>query len=176
MTKNRFPGCPFWSPTTGNCKLSLEGLFIPLDDYIDSFCKSSNYSQCEQHRVNNSTEAIELYHIVSERRQFDRQTGFQKITIVPADEYIDDAPPQLSAQVVDFSQGGIRLLAPMQLDRDTAVTCSLDETFPEHLRSAAAMIRWCRPLLNNSGYQAGLSFRDDRISLALQSHAGEHPM
>ncbi len=35
--------------------------------------------------------------------------------------------------------------------------------FPEHLRSGAAIIRWCRPLRNNNGYQAGLSFRDDRI-------------
>ncbi len=119
---------------------------------------------------------MELYHIVSERRQFDRQSGFQKITIVQADEYIEDVSPQLSAQVVDFSQGGIRLLASTQLNRDTTVTCSLDDTFPEHLRSGAAMIRWCRPLLNNSGYQAGLSFHDDRISLALQSHLDHRPM
>ena len=170
MTKNRHTGCPFWSPTSGNCKQSLEGLFIPLDDHIDNLCKSSNYRQCVQHRVDFRTDEVELHHTVSERRQFDRHSGSQEITIIHADEYTDDKTPQLSARVVDFSHGGIRLLAPMQLSRDTTVTCSLDDSFPEHLRSGAAMIRWCRPLLNNNGYQAGLSFRDDRITLALRSN------
>lgn len=170
MTKNRHSGCPFWSPTSGNCKLSLEGLFIPLDDHIDAFCRSGNYSQCVQHRVDFSTDEMELYHSVSERRQFDRHSGSQEITIFHADQYNDDSSPQLAARVVDFSQGGIRLLAPNHLNRDTTVTCSLDDSFPEHLRSGAAMIRWCRPLLNNNGFQLGLSFRDDRIPLALRSH------
>ena len=170
MTNNRHSGCPFWSPSSCNCVLSLEGLFIPLDDHIEAFCRSDNYSQCDQHRVNISTDEMDLYHTVSERRQFDRHSGSQEITIIHADEYTDDNIPQLAARVVDFSQGGIRLLAPTQLNRDMAVTCSLDDSFPEHLRSGAAMIRWCRPLLNNNGFQAGLSFRDDRIALALRSH------
>lgn len=176
MTNNRHSGCPFWSPSSCNCVLSLEGLFIPLDDHIETFCRSDNYSQCDQHRVNISTDEMDLYHTVSERRQFDRHSGSQEITIIQTDEYFDDKNPLLAARVVDFSQGGIRLLAPMQLSRDTTVTCALDDSFPEHLRSSAAMIRWCRPLLNNGGYQAGLSFRDARIPLALRSHGDHNPM
>ncbi len=174
--KNSYHNCPLWSPTHGNCKISDEGLFIPLDGHTDTFCKSPDYFLCEHYCVNSPTDEISLHNTVSERRQFDRHSRFQEIKIIQSAEYIDDTDAQLSARVVDFSQNGIRLLAPAQLDRDTTVTCALDDSFPEHLRSSAAMIRWCRPLLNNSGYQAGLSFRDDRISLALRSFVNQDQM
>ncbi len=169
MTKNRHSSCPFWSPTSGNCKISHEGLCIPLDDHIDAFCKSEEYHGCEHFCVNSATDNKAACNTVSERRRSDRHFGFQEIKIIQSPEYTDDQGSHLSAHVVDFSENGIRLLAATQLDRDSTVTCALDERYPEHLRSAAAMIRWCRPLRNNGGYQVGLSFRDDRISTALSS-------
>jgi len=119
---------------------------------------------------------MELCHTVAERRRFDRHSGSQKITIAPADEYIDENIPHLSAQVIDFSRGGIRLLASKQLDMDSNVTCSFDESFPMHVRSGDAKICWCRPLLNCHGYQAGLSFRDEQLSLALSSYLDHQVM
>ena len=176
MTKTRHSGCPFWSPTSGNCKISLEGLFIPLQHHIDTFCRTEDFCHCEQHRGKNGTGEMELCHTVAERRRFDRHSGSQKITIVPADEYMDDNILSLSAQVIDFSRGGIRLLASKQLDRDLTVTCSFDDSFPDHLQSGDAKIRWCRPLLNCHGYQAGLSFKDEQLSLALSSYLDHHVM
>lgn len=176
MTKNIASNCPFWSPTSGNCKISHEGLFIPLDNHTNIFCKSGEYCGCEHYCVNSTTDDSSVCNTVSERRLSDRHSGFQEIKIIQSAEYIDDKSPQLSAHVVDFSRKGIRLLAATQLDRDSTVTCSLDDSFPEHLRSAAAMIRWCRPLRNNNGYQAGLSFLDDRISKALGSCDDQGPM
>ena len=176
MTKNIHSRCPFWSPTSGNCNISHKGLFIPLDNHINIFCKSDEYCVCEHFCVNSTTEDSSVCNTVSERRRSDRHSGFQEIKISVSDEYIDDKNPHLSAHVVDFSRNGIRLLAATQLDRDSTVTCALDDSYPEHLRTAAAMIRWCRPLRNNNGYQAGLSFRDDRISTALSSGADHSPM
>ena len=176
MTKNRHSSCPFWSPTSGNCKISNEGLFIPLDDHIDIFCKSDEYSGCEHFCVNSATGNKTVCNTVSERRRSDRHSGFQEIKIIQSPEYTDQQSSHLSAHVVDFSENGIRLLAATQLDRDSTVTCALDDRYPEHLRSAAAMIRWCRPLRNNGGYQAGLSFRDSRISIALSSGVEQRPV
>ena len=169
MAHKQYITCPFWSPTTGSCKISHEGLFIPLDSHLNSYCKSVDYSLCDQYRVEKPTEGGDTYHIVADRRQFYRHSGMQEITIIQTDEYLNGSTPRLPAQVIDFSRGGIRLLASQYLDREATVTCSFDDTFPSHLRSGAAEIRWCRPLLNNSGYQAGLSFRDKQLCHALSS-------
>lgn len=169
MTTSILSSCPFWSPTTSNCKISLDGLFIPLDDHIDTYCKSADYCQCDQNRGKNCTDEVDLYHTVSERRQCDRHSGSHKITITQAGEYLEGINRRLTARIVDFSEGGLRLLAAKQLDRDTTVTCFFDENMPDYLRSGEAMIRWCRPLLNSNGYQAGLSFKDERFTLAMNS-------
>ena len=169
MTRKGNSTCPFWTPSTGNCRVSQDGLFIPLESHINSFCKSSNYAQCQQHRENERRADEQVYDIVAERRRFHRHSGSQEITLIQTDEYYHDSGPQLPAQMIDFSEGGMRLLASEQLDRDATVTCTLGNDFPPHLRSGTARIRWCRPLMNSKGYQAGLAFRDELISKALNS-------
>lgn len=160
--------CPFWSPSAGSCTISLEGLFIPLDNHIDEFCNSSCHTECTQYQSKNIIRKF-AEKSVGDRRQYHRHADSKDITLIRKEIYPEDASLPLAATIIDFSKGGVRLLLKENLLRNSSVTCSMGNDLPEHLRTGPAMIRWCRPLLNKNGYQAGLAFKDDILPRALSS-------
>ena len=160
--------CPFWSPSAGNCTISLDGLFIPLDNHIDKFCNSPCHTECTQYQNKTITQKF-TEKSVADRRQYHRHADSRDIILIRKELYPEDGSLPLAATIIDFSKGGVRLLLKENLLRNSAVTCSLGNDLPEHLRTGPAMIRWCRPLLNKNGYQAGLAFKDDKLPLALSS-------
>jgi len=175
MSKKHNPNCPFWSPSTGNCNVLVDGIFIPLEEHVETYCKTEDHRFCKYHTKESLAQLV-MDKEVSERRQFDRHAGSQQITIIQSGGHNDNEDNHLTARIVDLSKGGIRLLSTEQLSRDATVTCSLGDDFPEHLRSGSALIRWSRPLLNSSGFQAGLAFRDDILPLAVSSYLENHPL
>lgn len=40
------PLCPHWSDPTQRCGIQNDGLFIPLDTYIENYCATSSYTCC----------------------------------------------------------------------------------------------------------------------------------
>ena len=159
--------CPFWSPSAGNCTVSLDGLFIPMDNHIDTFCNSRSYTGCFQYQCKNTFQKLD--DAVSDRRQHRRHADSRDITLIKNEHYPEDVQIPVMATIIDFSKGGVRLLLKENLSRNSAVTCTLGNDLPEHLRTGPAMIRWCRPLLNKNGYQAGLAFKDEVLPMALGS-------
>ena len=168
MSKKR-SRCPFWSPTAGNCSISLERLFIPLDSHAAKFCNCEYYTQCQQYTLKNEPDEIHTGS-VSDRRQHHRHAESCDITITKTVDYLEDSSFIVAATVIDFSKGGIRLLLKENLNNDSAVTCSFRSEHTAPLKSGPALIRWCEPLLNQNGFQAGLAFKDDTLPLAMDSY------
>lgn len=38
--------CPYWSGISQRCAMHSDGLFIPLENYVENFCTTSRHTGC----------------------------------------------------------------------------------------------------------------------------------
>ncbi|MCP4338966.1 MAG: PilZ domain-containing protein [Desulfobulbaceae bacterium] len=169
--------CPFWSATSMKCSLCNGGIFIPLDDHMESFCNTSHYSACVQYRLHseNQTSLQEKVRKSEEnRRKYMRVESSHEITLVKIFE--SDKPKSYistSANTIDVSKGGMRLATEKALLHDMLVQFSFDESFPHILHEVTGQVEWCNKQVDEPGYQVGVSFQGDHIIEAMGRHLGQ---
>lgn len=168
--------CPFWSADSMKCSLCNGGLFIPLDDHIDVYCKTSDYSQCLQYSLH-SGKQLEILEKSRKggdnRRKYLRIFANYKVTLeklIGANE--GGAHFSTVVETLDVSKGGMRLSTKMPLTNDTMIEFSFDDSFPENLQKGTGQVTWCNKQMNESGYQAGISFHEDHIAQAISNYLG----
>ncbi len=169
--------CPFWSAASAQCNVCKSGIFIPLDDHIEAFCTTFHYTACVQYTLHSENQ-INLQEKVrnseENRRKYLRIDTSHKITLVKILKYgklISNFSSD--AQTLDMSKGGIRLLTKNPLVYDTLVQFSFDTSFPQALREITGQVQWCKKELDETGYQAGLSFQGDHVVEAMGNYLGQ---
>jgi len=154
--------CPFWSDLAQKCRISSDGLFIPLDDHIDVYCTTRDYPLCLQYSMNNDIpEIVDDPAERENRRNFPRTEAQYRVTLVKITETGRLAKHfSLHATTIDISKGGMRLATSEQLVDDTCIAFSFIDNMPQNMQSGIAKIRWSKKNEETGNYHAGLAFED----------------
>ncbi|MBW2659737.1 MAG: PilZ domain-containing protein [Deltaproteobacteria bacterium] len=176
------------------CKLCNDGLFIPLEDHINIYCKTANYPQCLQYSLyadaGSSSPAGDDY-TLKNRRQFPRTEVQHRITLIKYTQSGEIATHYpVTAKTLDVGAGGMQITItdplapdtevqfafddsfPKPLQSGTEVQFAFDDSFPKPLQSGTGRIEWCNRMVDGSAYHAGLSFKEKEISRAMEFYLG----
>ncbi|MBW1635937.1 MAG: PilZ domain-containing protein [Deltaproteobacteria bacterium] len=158
------------------CKLCNDGLFIPLEDHINIYCKTANYPQCLQYSLyadaGSSSPAGDDY-TLKNRRQFPRTEVQHRITLIKYTQSGEIATHYpVTAKTLDVGAGGMQITITDPLAPDTEVQFAFDDSFPKPLQSGTGRIEWCNRMVDGSAYHAGLSFKEKEISRAMEFYLG----
>jgi len=170
--------CPFWLADSLTCKLCKDGLFIPFDDHIKTYCKTSNYPQCLQYTLYADETPSQLSGSADDsfenRRKHPRVEVQHKITLVKSTKSGEVISHYSSiAKTLDVSSNGMRLEVDTPLLDDTIIQFSFDDSFPQPLQSGFGKIKWCNKQIDEPGYQAGLTFQGEHAAEAMRAYLGE---
>jgi hypothetical protein len=168
--------CPFWSALSLKCQICKGGLFIPLDDHIEVYCKTPYYPHCLQYalRPENHLEIIgKSKQNNRNRRKFMRVEACYNITLVRL-IHSGKVVSHFStfARTLDLSSGGMRLTTNKPLVNDSVLQFSFDNSFPVGLQECIGQVAWCNKEIDAPGYQAGISFQDDQTIEAMGLYLG----
>lgn len=156
--------CPFWKAESKKCLVCNGGLFIPLDDHVDVYCKTPDYPQCLQYCMNSEIDLEFIKEATKphdNRRKYQRHPSIHKVTLVKLTKS-GEIVSHLStvAKTLDLSQGGMRLNMEKPLADDTLIRFSFEDSLPEILRDGTGLVQWCNKQIDEDGYQAGISFQN----------------
>ncbi len=162
--------CPFWSMPTMKCQLCREGLFIPLNDHIELYCRSAHYPQCLQFSLHAADHRKRDGKNCSNRRKYERVAVSHRVSLVELAP-MEHATSRLSAadnagatgRTLDLGKGGMRLATEQPLPKAAAIRFSFEGSFPKGVQSGEGHVAWCRKQKNIPEYQIGIAFRDDRL-------------
>jgi hypothetical protein len=166
--------CPFWSTESRKCSIGNDGLFIPLDDHVEAFCKTSHFSACNRYTLYSENQICLQERVrksEENRRKYMRTATSHDITLVKIFK-----SKQLKSQftyrakMIDVSKGGLRMAIKNPLIHDMMVHCSFDDSFPQALHEVTGRVEWCNKQIDEPGYQAGVSFKGDDILEAIGRH------
>ncbi len=170
MTANttRHPdSCRFWSALSMKCRICKEGLFIPLDNHIEMYCKTTEHPHCLQYMLysENIQSLLEQSEKgESDRRKYERYKTCHQISLVRLVQSRKIATHySIVAKTVDLSSGGMRLTTRKPLANHSLVQFTFDESFPQDLQNGTGQVAWCNKQIDELGYQAGITFQDDRL-------------
>jgi hypothetical protein len=172
-----FRHCPFWSETFTKCRICQGGLFIPLDDHIETYCTTLSYPQCVQYSLEHGQplQSCRNQEIAQNRRQFPRTKACWKITLVRLSTSGIVAPHfSTIAETIDLSRTGMRLTTRKPLPDSSLLTFSFDHSFPKKLDDSVGEVMWCNKEIDNPGYQAGIAFQDDPTREAVAAYLDLH--
>jgi len=169
--------CPFWSPAEKTCKMQATGLFIPLDDHIEIYCKSAEHILCRQYRLGQETsrETGKAGHDINtqNRRLHPRITSNHHLSLVrlsDSGQVVCHRPSR--ASTLDLSSGGMCLTTRELLMHDSIIQFHFKSPFPSTLKSGLAQVKWCVPAGNDLEYHAGLAFQNDEVIRAMDTYLG----
>ena len=172
MAKVETDTCPHWAQDDRRCLLSCSGLYIPVQEHIDIYCRGGNYACCSQFinclAVDNKNTADQGLNL----RRFSRIPARFSFRLAASEEedvnrIIDDA-----ATTVDFSPGGIRFESYRSLKKGARVTFSLNGDFAEPPLHGIGQVKWCYSLENSPIYHAGIAFADPDVAGAIRRRLG----
>ena len=168
--------CPYWEKDAKKCKICNTGLFIPLDDHIEVYCKTQNYPQCLQYSLNQGNH-LEIQGKTKgqgkNRRQHMRVPSRNQVTLVKlinTNKVVNHRTTM--AETIDLSRGGMRLNLDTPLPHDTVIQFAFDDNFPSTFHNAMGQIEWCNKQIDEPGYQVGVSFKEDRLVRAMDHFLG----
>lgn len=176
--KKLLTSCPFWLAESHKCELCNDGLFIPFDDHIKTYCKTANHPQCLQYtlyagaylQLEDSSGAD-----FQNRRRHPRVEVHHKVTLVKSTDSGEIISHHSAiAKTLDISSNGMRLEVDVPLQDDTVIQFSFDDSFPKALQSGIGQVRWCNKQIDHKGYQAGLTLQGEKTVEAMKTYLGEH--
>lgn len=173
---NHSENCPFWSEISLKCRVCKGGLFIPLDNHIELYCKTPDYPLCLQYDVHKEKhfKIIDKKAVFPDnRRKFIRLEVHLQITLIK--HALSEKVGTHSSTVVktiDLSSGGMRLTTNNPLISKSVVQFSFGNAFPKSLQNFSGKVAWCNKEIDDPGYQAGISFNDEQVIEAMGQHLG----
>lgn len=159
--------CPFWSATSVKCTICDNGLFIPLDNHAEVFCKTSRYSACMQYTLYSENHILlqeKVRKSEVNRRKFLRIESSHAITLIKIAESGDLVAqfPQ-EGKTIDVSKRGMRIAVDRPLVHDALVQFSFDDSFPLKVHQVTGLVEWCNKQIDEPGYHAGVSFQGNYV-------------
>ncbi len=169
--------CPFWSAESRKCTVGNSGLFIPLDDHVEAFCKTLHFTACTQYALHSENQICLLEKVrktEANRRKYMRIPTTHDITLVKIFKSKQlESQFSYTAKTIDVSQSGLRVTINNPLIQATTVYCSFDDSFPQALHEVTGRVEWCNKQVDEPGYQAGLSFKGDCVVEAMEDFLGQ---
>jgi hypothetical protein len=167
--------CAFWSPTEQICKVQDTGLFIPLEDHVEIYCKSAEHVLCQQFRLLEQTHLIAEQVVISgeNRRKHCRVRTSRHLTLIRLSDsgnVVCNSPS--IASTLDMSSGGMRLATRELLMHDSIIQFHFKGSLPSSVKSGLAKVKWCVPTKKDMRYQAGLAFQNTQIIEAMGEYLG----
>lgn len=153
--------CPHWSAKDSRCTVSADGLFIPPESHIISYCNSDNHTNCSQYKAELSRQASAGSTIKLNRRKDPRTPVERKVTLYQvSDSEAISRQPEGVAHLVDLSAGGMRIDYSEPLTLDTVLDFTFDSATTIHpIKRGTAQVKWCVFEKESKKYYAGLAFR-----------------
>jgi len=170
--------CPYWKAESKKCLACNGGLFIPLDDHIEFFCKTSDYPQCLQYSMHAKSQQETVPQVETakdNRRKYHRHPSTHKVTLVKliqSGEVVSHLSTE--ASTLDLSQGGMRLNLDKPLEDDAIIQFTFEESLPRVLREGTGQVQWCSKQIDEGGYQAGIAFQSDHLIKTMGLYLGMH--
>ncbi len=170
--------CPYWSSAEQVCRiLNEEGLFIPLDDHVEIYCKGPEHHLCRQFALNEQAQrdkiAADRRGKEGDRRHAPRIKSKHRLTFIRLSEsgHAICVRPS-AANTLDLSTGGMRLTTRELLLFDSLIQFQFTAPFSSSLQTGLAKVEWCKSTEHNMRYQAGLSFQGDHLLQVMNEFLG----
>jgi len=170
-------GCPQYCSISRSCMLVKEGLFLPMDQHVASYCLSSHYPSCSHYQLQAAAEGEinQKYSELLNRRQSIRIPSshtflFSEIT---AHDQIPGVREN-DAWTVDLSDHGIRFASRQLLTADTAIRFILKADINTPEIEGTGRVIWCEPLVNTPLYHAAIAFTERPDVVLLPHHRNPH--
>ena len=174
-TKNLF--CPYYLlGDLGDCQMTRGGLYIPLPEHIEIFCKTIRYSSCPQYIRGKSLLQGNIRKKVEtsdSRRRFPRIGNRFPVTISTCDE--KGQPVEVldqEAVTLDLSLGGIRISSNSEIPPNKILHFAFREDLCHTTVKGVGEVRWSRKTEGPLPYQAGLAFLDNSLPTPVIEHLG----
>lgn len=170
--------CPYWSTISMKCGICNGGLFIPMDDHAETFCITPHFPACLQYTNNLEKEALfrrKVRKSEENRRKNLRIETSHNITLVKIFEsgkLISNYLPE--AKTIDVSMSGMRMETRKPLLHDMMIRFSFDDSLPRIFHEVTGQIEWCNKQIDDPGYQAGVSFKENHIKEAMGRYLGKN--
>jgi hypothetical protein len=154
------------------CSLCSEGLFIPLENHLEIYCRTEAFTMCMQYSLSSESCHRSLPENTAaphdNRRRHIRVEGRHRLTLMRLNRSGTSAPQAATlARTIDLSIGGLRLQTAEPLASDTVIQFSFDECAPHFPVAGTATVKWCHPLPDSSEYQSGLAFANEQTAEAM---------
>jgi hypothetical protein len=165
--------CPYFAVHTLKCRICSGGLFIPLNDHIETYCKTAMHRQCLQYSMHSEKNAKRLESAAAHyknRRKYQRVPEERKVTMVKllgSERFVTRHP--ISANTLDLSMGGMRLQSDAPLTNDTVMHFSLPLRAGRS-HTGVGQVAWCNKQIDEPGYQIGIAFQDEQFKQAMAAY------
>lgn len=160
--------CPHWSSSIRACLLITDGLFLPIDQYVNTCCLSNYDTSCRHYQLlagaQNGTRQNPA-NLLNRRNSIrvPNRHNFRFFEITGPDQY--PGSRDNDACTIDLSAQGIRFASRLLLTPDTAIRFSLETDDTAEKVEGTGKVVWCEPLKNTPLYHAGIMFNWPRNTL-----------
>ena len=162
------------------CEVSAGGIFIPMPEHIEKFCRSVHPQRCYHYlKSNELLQHYEKYNSsdFSETRRLHRRFN-QKFPLFVDTSSGGVAPQAIKytgAFTVDLSLGGLQVSTIKELEPEQKVSFLFDGAFSKPFWKGLGEVRWCKPVEPENRFLAGLSFIDQSHKSIMAHHLGVQP-
>lgn len=160
--------CSYFVNIMNTCSLFVDGLYIPPEETILTYCKSSKYHKCPIYKRhpqrNTGQKALDSgAKIADSWRRFERISDQRKVLICTCDSLGGkNGDFAETALTVDYCQGGMRIIAEKEIPADIPLIFKFDNDFVVPRLQGLAQLCWQKNLEKfPQRIEAGLAFKDD---------------
>lgn len=155
--------CPHWAPLTGTCLLVKDGLFLPVEQHIITYCQTSHYRNCRHFQQLAGEENHSGLSPIPEdnRRRSIRVPGrhaFRFSEITGSDQL--PGIREDDAWTIDLSEHGLRFATRQTLAPQTPIRFLIQFNRILPPAEGSGRVVWSEPIENTQLFHAGIAFDD----------------
>lgn len=155
--------CPHWDSVHRACLLDKEGIFLPTEQHVASYCLSCYYAICshyERFACTDSTGASQQQMPTNRRRSLRTlQHHIFRFSEVTGNDQIPGVP-EGDGWTIDRSEHGIRFVGLYLLTPETTIRFSLEAENTGDATEGTGRVIWSEPLEKSSLFHSGIAFCD----------------
>lgn len=159
--------CPHWDASNRVCLLVTDGLLVPVEQHVTSYCLSSHFPSCRHHQLlsgtGNETQQFDTPSLNRRRSiRFPSHHVFRFSEITGSDH--NPGIRQNDAWTVDLSEHGIRFVTRQLLTTETPLRFQVEVEETATQIEGIGWVIWSIPLANAPLFHAGIAFSDRIVS------------
>lgn len=169
--------CPHWCRSCRSCLLVKEGLFLPINQHVISYCLARHYSSCLHYQLlAGEAEPADHKQLKPDNRRRSIRvpsTHTFRFSEITGHDHIPGLREN-DAWTIDLSDHGIRFASRQMLTADTAIRFLLEADDSTSPVEGTGRVIWCEPLENTPLFHAGITFTHPPQIALLAQHQQLH--